>query len=119
MKRLFPVLAAALILVLTISDDASSRRYPNLVIDVVQFDHPWGGEQNTTTPPATNSVTPAVQADFIIIRLMKSWNYRIFYNAPFIRQPESRGTTSTTSTTIVNDSNPGTSQEVSQRGMGQ
>jgi hypothetical protein len=116
MKRLLAVLAVALILILTYWENSSSKSYPIIVIEDVQFDHPWGGEQNDPNPPVNNSITPAIQDDFIIIRMMKYWNYRILYNPSFFRASKSTGTTSTTST---NDSNTSTNQAPSQRGMGQ
>ncbi len=119
MKRPLLVLAAALILVLTISDEATSRRLPYMVIDEVILDHPWGGEQNIVTPPATTSITPVVENDYSIIRIMKSWSSGTFFYSFFISRFESRGTTTTTTTITANDSNTGTDQATSQGGTGQ
>ena len=112
MKRLISVLAITLILILATWDNASSMRFPNITIEVVHFDHPWGGEQNTTNPPAVNSTTPIVKDDFIIVRIMKYWNYRILHNASTLIKPEVSGTTTTTTETNTN-------QATSQRGTGQ
>lgn len=118
MKRSITVLAMALILILTTWESASSMRYPNVTIDVVHYDHPWGGEQNVTDPPSDYSTTSTLQEDFIIVTILKYWNYRFLYNTSLLIKSRTNVTTTTTTTnTTTTDTN--SSETTSQRGMGQ
>lgn len=117
MKRFISVLAIALILILTAWDDASSRRYPEIRIDEIDYDHPWGGEQNDPEPPINYSTTTVVKGDLTIIQIFKAWNYRFFFNgstflsAGFRRtSTTANSTTTTTNPELTTSTNSSTSQ---------
>ena len=124
MKRFSPVLALMLILILTAWDDASSNRYPEIRIDEVDYDHPWGGEENNPDTPINYSTTTFVKNDLTIIGIIKSWNFRFFFYGSTFLNAGSKGTTiitTTTTTTTTTVTEPGTSinSSTSQGGLGQ
>ncbi len=118
MKRLFAVLAAVLILTLTYGENSSSMNYNPIVIDDVQFDHPWGGDREPLDPPSGQSVTPIVKQEFSLIRIIKYWNYRFIVGSYMLSPTEATGTT-TSSTTQDAVTNTSSSQPTNQRGTGQ
>ncbi len=106
MKRLIPVLAIALILILTTWDDASSRRYPDVRLDEPIYDHPWGGDQNDPNQPINYSTTTPGQNELTIIGIIKTWNYRIFFNgSTFLNIGSTRTITPTINTETSIDVN--------------
>ncbi len=115
MKRFIPVLALALILILTAWDDATSRRYPNIRIDEPIYDHPWGGDENNPGTPVGGSVSNPGKNDLTIIKIIKSWDIRFFFYGATFMGVDSRGksTTTVTSTPVaepITDSSSPTSQ---------
>jgi hypothetical protein len=104
MKRLIPVLAIMLVLIMTAWDDASSRRYPEIRIDEVDYDHPWGGEQNDPDQPITYSTTISGKNELTIIGIIKTWNYRFFFNgSTFLNIGSNRTITTTINTETSTD----------------
>jgi hypothetical protein len=125
MKRLIPVLAIMLILILTAWNDAESKRYPEVRIDEVQYDHPWGGEQNNPNPPINYSVTTTTKNDLTLIGIVKSINYRYLFNGVSFWSFGTRTisttpvTTATATTTAVSQPAEDVTQNTTQRGSGQ
>jgi hypothetical protein len=93
MKRLIPVLAVALILILTSWDSADARRYPPVRIDEIQYDHPWGGEQNNPNPPMTLSGSSTYKEKTTIISRLKTWNYKYLFGGLLLLFENSQETT--------------------------
>jgi len=115
MKRLIPVLAIALILILTTWDQTSAKKDPNRMIEVTQYDHPWGGEShNTTTPPGVTSTRPIIGSNYLTLQIFKIWKYNLSYTRINSVPTESGGTTTGGSTTTTT-----TSETPSNRGTGQ
>lgn len=99
MKRLIPVLAVALILILTAWDQTSAKKDPNRMIEVTQYDHPWGGESNNTTnPPGVTSTTPIIGSNYLTLQIYKIWKYNLTYTRITSTPTETGGTTTTTTT---------------------
>jgi len=117
MKRLIPVLAIMLILVLCVGDNASARRYPAIRIDEVQYDHPWGGDEHITNPPPIGAVVTVVPEDMFIIQIIKSWQYRFFIGGIITSRPVTR--TTTTIITLPDNSTTTNNQVSDSRGNGQ
>lgn len=74
MKRLIPVLVIALVLVLCSSHDAFSKRYPDVRLETVQWDHPWGGEyHHQDENPPILTATPSTSEDLNVFDVFKTW----------------------------------------------
>jgi hypothetical protein len=113
MNRLIPVLAMALILVLLSRDEASSRRYPELRLETVQWDHPWGGEHQNLTNPPIMTVTPSPSDELQFIDIMKFW-YRSVSSSLIYRYDRFITHLKPGATEVIPDSQPDTEPETEQ-----
>ena len=119
MKRLIPVLAVALILVFFAWDDAASKRYPELRLETVQWDHPWGGEQHNNDNPPFMDSTPSNADELVFLDIVKFW-YRNISPTMFYRFRNDSKDITVTPTEIIPGSQPlpETNQVTSQGGSG-
>lgn len=87
MKRLIPVLAIALILVLTLWSDAFSRRYAPIRKEQVNLDHPWGGESqgDFEGPIISSSSDPVTEYNtrFTFRGWLQNWFFNSIYYLKF------------------------------------
>jgi hypothetical protein len=120
MKRLMPVLAIALVLILCSWDSAESRRSPRLTIDDVSYDHPWGGEQNDPLSPVDHATAVSLKGGFSFIDIIKAANYRFLFNGSTFMFSGSKTRTATPppidNTTTTTETNTNSNQSSSGRG---
>lgn len=121
MKRLIPVLAIALVLVLCSWDDASALRYPDEIrLETVQWDHPWGGEQQNQTenPPYMDATPTTSEDDLGVLDIFKIW-YKNLSPSLFYRFQSNDGNENIITTEVNPESDPQTetNQESSQKGF--
>jgi hypothetical protein len=121
MKRLIPVLAIALVLVFCSWDDASALRYPEGInFETVQWDHPWGGEQQDQpdNPPYMDATPTSSNEDLGVLDIFKIW-YRNLSPSLFYRFNSNDGNDNSITTEFNPEPDPQTetNQESSQRGF--